>query len=129
MVNGRAWASRTLAIAANIAAFEAEITELEARLTQALRQLPNKKELEVLLTDLSNLGKNAGVEIKSFRRNDERIHDFYAEVPIAIELEGEYHDIARFFDLMARLPRIVNMGTISVGIAHEPEGRGGPRSA
>ena len=42
-----------------------------------------------MLTDISNLGKNAGVEIKSFKRQQERIHDFYAEVPIAIVLEGE----------------------------------------
>ncbi len=106
-------------VAANISAFEQEITELEAKLGRALRQLPNKKELEVLLTDISNLGKTAGVEIKSFRRQDEKVHDFYAEVPIGIELEGGYHEIAKFFDLVAKLPRIVNMGELSVKVASE----------
>jgi type IV pilus assembly protein PilO len=111
--------SEVRAIAANISAFESEIADLEVQLGAALRQLPNKKQLEVLLTDISNLGKTAGVEISSFRRQQERVHDFYAEVPIAIELEGRYHDIARFFDLMSKLPRIVNMGALRVEIGSE----------
>jgi type IV pilus assembly protein PilO len=106
-------------IAANIAAFEAEIQELELKLNEALRQLPNEKQLEVLLTDISNLGKTAGIEIKSFKRDNEEIHDFYAEVPISIVLEGRYHDIARFFDLVAKLPRIVNMGSINMQVTSE----------
>lgn len=111
--------SEVRSVAANIGSFEEEIVDLEVKLHQALRQLPNKKELEVLLTDISNLGKTAGVEIKSFSRKAEVVHDFYAEVPIAIELEGQYHDIARFFDLLARLPRIVNMGSIKINVARE----------
>ena len=105
--------SEVRSVAANIAAFESEIADLEIKLKTALRQLPNDKELEVLLTDISNLGKTAGVEIKSFKRSEEIIHDFYAEVPIQIELEGEFHDIAQFFDLMSKLPRIVNMGALA----------------
>jgi len=101
-------------IAANIAAFEAEIAELEVKLSDALRQLPNEQQLDALLTDISNLGKTAGIEIKSFRREEELVHDFYAEVPIAVSFEGRYHDIAHFFDLVAKLPRIVNMGSINM---------------
>jgi type IV pilus assembly protein PilO len=60
-----------------------------------------------------------GVDMKSFRRNQEVGKGFYIEVPIAIKIEGTYHNIARFFDLMAKLPRIVNMGALNVGIARE----------
>ena len=113
--------SEVRSVAANISAFESEIADLEVRLKTALRQLPNTKELEVLLTDISNLGKTAGVEIRSFNRSEEVVHDFYAEVPIQIEIEGEFHDIAQFFDLMSKLPRIVNMGALSIGISREDE--------
>lgn len=113
--------SEVRSVAANISAFESEIADLEIKLKKALRQLPNKKELEVLLTDISNLGKTAGVEIKSFKRNEEVVHDFYAEVPIQLEIEGEFHDVAEFFDLMSKLPRIVNMGALSIRIANEDE--------
>jgi len=108
-------------IAANIAAFESEIQDLEVKLNAALRQLPNEKQLEVLLTDISNLGKTAGIEIKSFKREDERVHDFYAEVPISVAFEGRFHDIARFFDLVSRLPRIVNMGSIQMSVASQTD--------
>jgi type IV pilus assembly protein PilO len=109
--------SEVRSIAANIGAFEAEITQLEAQLVVALRQLPNDKQLEVLLADISNLGKTAGIEIKSFRRDKEQVHDFYAEVPISVKIEGSYHEIAKFFDSVSRLPRIVNMGALDMKVA------------
>jgi len=109
--------SEVRSIAANIGAFEAEITQLEGQLAVALRQLPNEKQLEVLLADISNLGKTAGVEIKSFKRENEQIHDFYAEVPINVQIEGSFHEIAKFFDSVSRLPRIVNMGSLEMKVA------------
>jgi type IV pilus assembly protein PilO len=109
--------SEVRSIAANIGAFEGEITQLEAQLAVALRQLPNEKQLEVLLADISNLGKTAGVEIKSFKRENEQVHDFYAEVPISVQIEGTYHEIAKFFDSVSRLPRIVNMGALEMKVA------------
>jgi type IV pilus assembly protein PilO len=106
-------------IAGNIDAFETEISGLEMKLKKALRQLPNEKQLEVLLTDISNLGKTAGVEIRSFQRQEEIFHDFYAEVPISIALDGQYHDIGKFFELLSNLKRIVNMGSLKISISRE----------
>jgi len=106
-------------IAGNIVEFEAEIADLEVKLKKALRQLPNEKQLEVLLTDISNLGKTAGVEIRSFQRQQEITHDFYAEVPIAIQVDGEYHDIGKFFELLSQLKRIVNMGSLKIAVESE----------
>jgi type IV pilus assembly protein PilO len=113
--------SEVRSIAANISAFEAEIEDLEIHLKTVLRQLPNNKELEVLLTDISNLGKTAGVEIRAFKRGKELSHDFYAEVPIDLELTGEFHDVARFFELVSKLPRIVNMGSLNIKVVSEDE--------
>jgi len=106
-------------VAGNIDAFGTEIGVLEIKLKKALRQLPNDKQLEVLLTDISNLGKTDGVEIRSFQRQQEIFHDFYAEVPIAIQLEGEYHDIGKFFELLSKLKRIVNMGSLKINVGRE----------
>ena len=94
--------SEVRAIVANIAAFEQEIEEMEKRLKQALRQLPDSKELPGLLTDVSSLGKDAGLEFKAFRPRDEIAKDFYAEVPIEVEFSGDFHDIARFFEPSSR---------------------------
>lgn len=107
------------AVAGNEAQVKEEIAALERQLKEALRQLPNDKELPGLLTDVSSLGKNAGLEFKSFKPNEEVRKAFYAEVPIELEFTGRYHDIARFFDDISRLPRIVNMGEMEVTIARE----------
>ena len=107
------------AVATNLGAFEQEVTGLERDLEQALKQLPNRKQFEDLLQDISTAGKQVGVQIKSIEREAELAHDFYAEVPFKIELEGEYHDLARFFERVARLPRIVNIGALDIGVFTE----------
>jgi type IV pilus assembly protein PilO len=106
-------------VAANLAAFEEELGRLERELTVALRQLPNSKELPVLLTDISTLGKSAGLEFKAFRPQAEVPREFYAEVPITIEFTGGYHDVARFFDAVSKLPRIVNVSELQMSILSE----------
>jgi type IV pilus assembly protein PilO len=109
--------SEVRAVIANLPAFERELEDLESRLKYALRQLPDSKELPVLLTDISSLGKDAGLEFKRFRPQAEVARDFYAEVPIEVEFSGGYHEIARFFDKVARLPRIVNVNQLQMSVA------------
>jgi type IV pilus assembly protein PilO len=106
-------------VAANVGKFEEEISALERKLKLALKQLPDSKELPVLLTDVNTLGKTSGLEIKAFRPQPEVKRDFYAEVPIEIEFVGKFHDIAMFFDQVAKLPRIVNVNELEVEIEEE----------
>jgi type IV pilus assembly protein PilO len=111
--------SEVRTVAANEEAVKEEIALLERKLEIALRQLPDSKELPVLLTDITSLGKNAGLDFRAFRPNTEIRRDFYAEVPIDIEFTGRFHDVAMFFDEIARLPRIVNVSELDVTIARE----------
>lgn len=106
-------------VANNLPAFEAEIAELERDLDLALKQLPNRKQFEDLLRDISTAGKKVGVSIKTIDRSKEVKRDFYAEVPFKLELEGSYHDLARFFEMVAALPRIVNVGALQIDVANE----------
>ena len=57
--------SEVRAVAANEQAVRDEIAALEKKLQVALRQLPDSKELPVLLTDVTSLGKNAGLDFKA----------------------------------------------------------------
>lgn len=109
--------SEVQAIVSNLPAFEEELASMERGLRHALLRLPDSKELPVLLTDVSTIGKRAGLEMKAFRPRDEVARDFYAEVPIEIEFSGAYHDIARFFDRIAKLDRIVNIGELNMAIS------------
>ncbi len=108
-------------VASNLADFEAEVAGLQRSLDKALKQLPNRKQFEDLLRDISTTGKKVGVTIRSIERKGEVPQGFYAEVPFVIEIEGTYHDIARFFEQIAGLPRIVNMGAMDVSIQSEDE--------
>lgn len=106
-------------VASNEERVKQEIAELEKKLAIALRQLPDDKELPVLLTDVTSLGKNAGLDFKAFRPQPEFKREFYAEVPIELEFTGRFHDIASFFDEVSRLPRIVNIGELDITIDRE----------
>ena len=106
-------------VANNLPGFEAEVAGLERDLDLALRQLPNRKQFEDLLQDISTAGKKVGVMLKSIDRDAEVRRDFYAEVPFKIELEGTYHDLARFFEMVSLLPRIVNIGALEIKVAKE----------
>jgi type IV pilus assembly protein PilO len=108
-------------VASNLEEFQQEVADLERELQQALKQLPNRKQFEDLLQDITTAGKKVGVSIRSIERRKEVVHDFYAEVPFKLELEGSYHDIARFFERVSRLPRIVNMGAMDMKIESETE--------
>ena len=106
-------------VAENLPAFQAELKNLEAELKVALRQLPDSKEIPGLLTDISSLGKNAGLDIKRFKPNPEIPRGFYAEVPLEISFTGSFHQVVTFFDLVAKLPRIVNVGELKMEIERE----------
>ena len=105
----------------NLAEFEQEVADLERELNVALKQLPNRKQFEDLLQDITTVGKKVGVQIKSIERVDEIEHGFYAEVPFKLELEGSFHGVAMFFERVAKLPRIVNIGALDVSVTDENE--------
>lgn len=106
-------------VAAKMEQFEEEIEALERELKVAVRQLPSSKELPGLLTDISTLGKKSGLEFNAFRPQDETNRGFYAEVPIEIEFNGGYHEVAVFFDRVAKLDRIVNVGDLRMTVGRE----------
>ena len=105
------------AVANNVGEFEQEVATLERELEIALKQLPNRKQFEDLLQDITTAGKKVGVTIKSIERTNEVAHDFYAEVPFSLELQGTYHNLAMFFERVAKLPRIVNIGSMRIQTA------------
>lgn len=111
--------SEVRAVVTNMAAFEKELADMERELARALRRLPDSKELPVLLTDISSIAKDAGLELKTFNPREDVERDFYAEVPIDVEFSGHFHDIARFFDRIAKLPRIVNVQTLEIETQRE----------
>lgn len=110
-------------IAANIKRFQAEAAKLREELQLAIAQLPTSKEIPALLANISNLGKDSGLEFLLFRPTPEVNREFYAEIPVEIKVRGGYHDVALFFEKVGKLPRIVNINGVAMDDAKEAQGR------
>lgn len=95
---------------------EKDIVELNKELKKARMQLPNEKEIPELLTLISNIGTDEGLEFLLFKPSPEQPVDFYAEVPVEMVVQGDFHDVAIFFDKVRKLPRIVNITDVKVKI-------------
>lgn len=98
----------------NLRAFKRQFKETEQRFREALKLLPDKEEIPTLLTSISNLGAQSGLEFLLFQPQKEVPRNFYAEIPLKLEVTGPYHNVATFFDNVSRLSRIVNIGEVSM---------------
>ena len=100
----------------------ARMQNLKDQLIVALQELPEDREIPVLLKEISSLARKAGLEILRFQPLSEEIREYVAEIPVALEVEGNYHDVAQFFDALSDMDRIVYVQDIEM---QSPEERGG----
>lgn len=98
----------------NLRAFKKKFKKTEEEFKEALKLLPDKEEIPTLLTSISNLGAQSGLEFILFQPQKEVPRNFYAEIPLKIEVTGPYHNVATFFDQVSRLSRIVNIGDVTM---------------
>lgn len=101
----------------NLRAFKKKYKDTELKFIQALKLLPDKHEIPTLLSSISNLGAQSGLEFLLFQPQKEVNRNFYAEIPLKIEVTGPYHNVATFFDKVSRLSRIVNIGNLKMTAA------------
>jgi type IV pilus assembly protein PilO len=99
--------------------FEAKLESVKRDLEIKKAQLPDQKEIPQLLTTISSLGKESGLNFLLFRPKPEAPKEFYAEIPVEIEVEGSYHEVASFFSKVGNLNRIVNITNVSMAKSHE----------
>lgn len=100
--------------AANLEAYSQQLEEMKKSFGALLRQLPNKTEIESLLTDISQTGIASGLEIEYFKPEGLSPKEFYAEFPIKLRVTGRYHEFGKFVSGVAALPRIVTMRNIRI---------------
>lgn len=108
---------------------ELQATQKKARLLPGLKKkmeeakvqfqivkktLPEKEDIPSLLTSISQAGRDSGLDFLLFKPNKEVHKGFYAEIPVSINVTGNYHHLAMFFDKVAALSRIVNIQDIKI---------------
>jgi type IV pilus assembly protein PilO len=93
---------------------EKELRDLGAELKRAEARLPDQREIADLLSSVADSARASGLEIVLFRQKPEVPRDFYAEVPVEMQMRGTYHEVAMFLDRVKRLDRIVNVSDIKL---------------
>jgi type IV pilus assembly protein PilO len=101
--------------AVNLEAYEKQLEEMRESFGAMLRQLPNKTEVADLLVDVSQTGLASGLEFQLFQPRGEVPREFYAELPISIQVIGNYHEFGAFVSGVAALPRIVTVHDVGIG--------------
>ena len=92
-----------------------QLAEVEQSFGALVKQLPNRSEIDALLTDINQAGLGRGLQFDLFRpAPQERMADFYAELLIAIKITGSYHDMGAFASDVAQLPRIVTLNDVAI---------------
>lgn len=98
-----------------LAQFREEVRRLELELGKLLQVLPSKRNTEDLIKRIETLTRQGDFTLRKFTPGDFVPKEFYAEWPIAIALEGTYHNLALFFDRMSRFSRIINVEDLKIG--------------
>jgi len=100
--------------AVNLDLIKKQLTETQESLGALLKQLPNKSEMDALLTDINQAGLGRGLQFESFRPGPEIANGAFAEQPISIKVTGNYDDLGKFSSDISMLPRIVTLNEISI---------------
>lgn len=100
--------------AINLDAYKKQLADIQQSFGALLKQLPNRQEMDALITDVNQAGLGRGLQFELFRPGAETQKEFYAELPISIKVSGTYHDIAAFTSDVAKLSRIVTIHNISL---------------
>jgi type IV pilus assembly protein PilO len=120
------------AVAADVARFRREIAALEGTLGALTARLPNERETPPLYRSVSDAAYQAGLAVSLFQPREATIRDYYAEIPIVVSAEGNYHQIGAFFERVARLPRVVNVADLKMSglrAGRDPKAASGPARA
>jgi len=100
--------------AKNLKRLEADLVKAQGDLKVALRLLPTTSEIPSLLKNITKLGNDSNLEFLLFSPEKQVSKEFYVEIPVSIEVMGSYHDVAKFFDKVGKLDRIVNVVNVSM---------------
>lgn len=110
----RADYQKKLAQAVNLEALLKQREQVQQYVTQLEKQLPSKAEMDALLSDINQAGLGRSLTFEVFRPGTVTVKDYYAELPIALRVNGRYHDLGAFASDIAHLSRIVTLNNLNI---------------
>lgn len=103
--------------AINLDLIKKQLMETQQSLGALLKQLPNKSEMDALLTDINQAGLGRGLQFDLFKPGKETVTGVLTVQPISIKVAGDYDDLGKFASDISQLPRIVTLDNISINPA------------
>jgi len=100
--------------AINLDSYKQQMVDIEKTFAVLLKQLPDKSQMDGLLTDINQAGLERGLEFELFKPGQESFNGFYAELPIYIKMTGSFYDLGSFATDISKLSRIVTLNDISI---------------
>lgn len=116
--------TRARAVAARLPAAEREVRTLEAALRETEAVIPEEKDPQDVLRNLHEMASESQLGIASFKPREAVTRAQYTEWPIELGVEGDYHDLGRFFDRIAAMPRLMSISDLQIRTRVRPGGRG-----
>ena len=106
--------ARGLAAEKRLVEFREELKLLERQFNDLKVVLPDKRDVADMLRRIQTLATQSSLVVKVFRPQAVVNKTLHQEWPMALELDGTFHDLARFFDHVSKVPRIINVGGIAI---------------
>lgn len=105
--------------AVNLEEHRRQLAEIDRQFGALLKQLPNRAEMDSLLSDINQAGLGRGLQFELFKPGADVVKEFYAELPIDVRVQGVYHDLGEFVADVARMPRIVTLNNVALGAGED----------
>ena len=112
---------KKLVKAVNLDVLRKQREQVQQYVTQLEKQLPSKAEMDALLSDINQAGLGRSLQFELFRPGQVAVKEYYAELPIALRVAGQYHDVGAFASDIAHLSRIVTLNNLTIA----PRSEGG----
>ena len=99
---------------ANLGRIKRERETLEVQLRELSRRLPTEHESAAVLRSVETLAGKSGLTIGQVKRRPNRPQELYVEIPMEVGVGGGYHELLKFADQLAQLPRLVTLNEVKV---------------
>jgi Tfp pilus assembly protein PilO len=93
---------------------EKEIDEMKMTLSQLETIIPLREEISDILRKIQQLAWDSRLNIEKFIPKADVDKEFYYEKPISIEITGNYHNLALFFDRLSNFSRLYNIEDFTI---------------
>lgn len=104
-------------LAVNLEAYQQQRQEIEQSFGELLKKLPTKSEIDALIIDINQAGLGRGLQFDLFKpTTNENLTEFYAERPVNLKVNGNYHDLGAFASDISKLPRIVLLHDLKIDL-------------